>query len=245
LWSNTQENGLAVFALGAYLSKSASGQPYKAVLTGADGRVLFTAGNNEVAVAGPQALAPVQGQPLKLSLEGEGRPYYALTVGGVPLTAPAPKAHKLKLSRAWVMADGRKMPLSTPDEVKESLKVAKGDRVIVEIEVEAVEPFQNLVLVDLLPGGFEIENPRLVPAAENDESEDKSGEDPPSARLELREDRLVIIEPWVKPGLTAYRYTLRAITNGEYTLPATVAEGMYEPDRQAILPAGQVQVTAK
>jgi alpha-2-macroglobulin len=196
-----------------------------------------------VAVAGPQALAPVQGQPLKLSLEGEGRPYYTLTVGGVPRAAPAPKAHKLKLARAWVMEDGRKAPLSTPDEVKESPKVAKGDRVIVEIEVDAVEPLQNLVLVDLLPGGFEIENPRLVPAVENDENKD--GEEAPSARLELREDRLVIIEPWVNPGPNAYRYTLRAVTPGEYTLPATVAEGMYEPDRQALLPTGKVRVTAR
>jgi uncharacterized protein YfaS (alpha-2-macroglobulin family) len=113
----------------------------------------------------------------------------------------------------------------------------------VEIEVNALEPIQNLVLVDLLPGGFEIENPRLIPAAENDENEENGGADP-AARLELREDRLVIIEPWTAPRVTTYRYTLRAITPGEYVLPATMAEGMYEPDRQAILSTGKVRVTA-
>ena len=247
LWSNTQENGLAVFALGSYLSKSASGKPFRASLIGADGLTLFTAGNNDVAVASPQALAPVQDRPLKLSLEGEGRPYYTLITGGVPLAAPMPKAQGLELDRIWIMEDGRKIPLSTAGDTKDSLSVDKGDRVIVEITVTAFESLQNLVLVDLLPGGFEIENPRFVPAAEDQDNEDEieEGDDPPANRLELREDRLVVIAPWITSGKTTFCYTLRAVTPGEYILPPTIAEGMYEPDRQAVLSTGKVIVIAR
>ena len=55
----------------------------------------------------------------------------------------------------------------------------------------------------------------------------------------------MVIEPWITSGVTTYRYTLRAVTPGEYVLPPTIAEGMYEPNRKAILPGGRVRVTAK
>ncbi|MDR2945387.1 MAG: hypothetical protein LBV79_01375, partial [Candidatus Adiutrix sp.] len=96
-WRNTQENGLAVFALGSYLTKSDVGKPYWATLTDAGGREFFKAGPNDVASARPA----VDGKPLKLTLTGQGRPYYSLTVGGVPLTAPEPKSAGLELTRTW------------------------------------------------------------------------------------------------------------------------------------------------
>ncbi len=251
-WRSTQENGMAVLALGGYLSKSGTGKPYEAVLRGADGRELLKVNQNKLATAGPKVLAPAVGRPLTLEIKGEGRPYYSLTVGAVPETAPEPKAADLALSRTWILGDpdnekeAVKHPLSTAGETANILTVAKGDRVTVELVVSADRPLSNLVLVDLLPGGFEIENPRLVPppkAGEGDDEDEDDGPPPPASHLELREDRLVVIEPWLAPGEIRYRYTLRAITPGDYVLPPTVAEGMYEPDRQAILATGRVRVT--
>jgi|GEM_PF-4099805 len=61
-----------------------------------------------------------------------------------------------------------------------------------------------------------------------------------SSRLELREDRLVIIEPWIAGGVQFYQYTMRAVNPGCYILPGTRAEGMYGPERKAILAGGRV-----
>lgn len=245
LWSNTQENGLAVFALGGYLNKSAVGQPYQASLLDTGGRPLFTAGNNDVAVLGPKALSQVLDQELKLKIEGQGRPYYTLTVAGVPLSPPEPKAEKLFLKRTWIMEDESELELSSPDDTAKTISVRKGDRVTVRIRVNSPEAIQNLVLVDLLPGGFEIENPKLIPPSEDADGNesDQAEQAAADSRLEIREDRLVLIEPWIRgSGSRTYFYTMRAITPGEYILPGTMAEGMYEPDRQAILPGGKVQV---
>ena len=241
LWSNTQENGLAVLAMGKYLDKSGLGKPYQATLSGPDGRTIFKAGPADMASAGPKALASGLDKKMNLKIEGEGRPYYTLTIAGVPVEPPPAKAEGIKLSRAWIMGD-RKISLSGQADMSEALVFDKGDRVTVEIEVETAKSIQNLVLVDILPGGFEIENPRLVAPAENDEGENETNETVESTRLEMREDRLVIIEPWIGAGRSKYRYSLRAVTSGDYILPGTSAEGMYEPDRQAVLPTGRVKV---
>ena len=116
----------------------------------------------------------------------------------------------------------------------------KGDRGTGGITVDIPEAIQNMVLADILPGGFEIENPRLVQPSDDEDAEEES--DPEDTRLEMREDRLVIIEAWAGSGRKVYRYRLRAVTSGEFILPGTAVEGMYEPDRQAILPGGRVRV---
>ena len=247
-WTNTQENGWAVLALSAYLVKSGAGEPYRAVLRDPEGRIVFTGDQNQIVALNSEALAGLAGRHLKLEIEGRGRPYHTLTLAGVPLTAPEPSAHKLNLQRTWRLADGQTRRLSTAKDTALPVNVKRGDRIVVELVVEAEEGLQNLVLVDLLPGGFEIENPRFNPAEIPDgrpPAEDQAAEKIPlstSARLELREDRLVLIEPWVEPGARKYLYTLRAVTPGQYALPGAAAEGMYEPDRKAVLAGGRVIV---
>lgn len=242
-WRNTQENGLAVLALGNYLAKSAVGRPYTATVLDNDGRTLLTAGPADTVSVGPKAMAAVQDKPLVLKIEGEGRPYWNLTVAAVPIEAPAPKAEGLTLTRTWIMAEGAEHPLSTPEETAEAIHVAKGDRVTVVLTVKAKEALQNIVLADLLPGGFEIENPRLISEAESADPDNGDDGHVYGSRLEIREDRLIIIEPWLSSnGEAVYRYTMRAVTPGEYILPPTAAEGMYEPDKQAVTAGGKVIV---
>ncbi|MDR1921911.1 MAG: hypothetical protein LBS31_09270, partial [Candidatus Adiutrix sp.] len=251
-WRNTQENGLAVLALSSYLAKSGAGREYVAVLKSADGQTLFRGDQRQLGAVGPKTLAPALGRPLQLEVEGPGRPYYTLTVAAVPLLAPEPKAEKIALERVWILPDGTRRRLSSLEETAPTLTLRQGDRITVELAVSADEPFQNMVLLELLPGGFEIENPNLVqkedgePAAgESADGEPADGQPQGLSRFEMREDRLAIIEPWLSAGQKRpkiYRYSLRAVTVGEYALPPTVAEGMYEPDRQAILAGGRVRV---
>ncbi|MDL2260147.1 hypothetical protein LJB99_04670, partial [Deltaproteobacteria bacterium OttesenSCG-928-K17] len=89
-------------------------------------------------------------------------------------------------------------------------------------------------------------NPRLVqPGDESDEDDDEDEDEDiidDDSRLELREDRLVMIESWLGGGWKRYSYTLRAVSTGDFVLPGTAAEGMYEPNRRAILPGGFVSV---
>lgn len=245
-WSNTQENGLAALALGRYLTKSGLGLPYRVAITDPAGRIIYQGGHRDFKTVGPGMLASALDQKLKIEVEGQGRPYYSLLVGGVPLTPPEPVAENIRLSRVWTLEDETQWPLDDKKDLEKELTVAKGDRVVVTLEVRADEPVQNLVLVDILPGGFEIENPRLVQPEDregeegNDDNDDEEVQY--SSRLELREDRLVIIEPWIAGGVQRYQYTMRAVTTGRYVLPGTLAEGMYEPDRKAILAGGRVTV---
>lgn len=241
-WSNTQENGLAALSLGNYLAKSGTGKPYQATLGLPGGKVILKGDQRETAVAGPNALAQSLETELILSIEGQGRPYCTITASGVPETAPEAKSAGLHLKRIWTLEDGKEINLSKG--LAEPLKVAQGDKIFVTLELSADKSLQNIVLADLTPGGFEIENPRLIPMQSEDGQEIRRHADS-APRLQIREDRLIVIEPWIGGYPTKYSYTLRAVTPGRYIVPPTTAEGMYEPDRQVILPPAQVEVTAK
>ncbi|UQZ91077.1 hypothetical protein C4J81_18370 [Deltaproteobacteria bacterium Smac51] len=232
-WTNTQENGMAVYALATWLKKSGTNQPYTATLTDVHKKTIFTVTDKQIGSAGPKALAAISDGPLNLHMEGKGQAYYTFTVAATPIAAPEPKADFIKLTRTWTLPGDETRDLT---ETFEPIKLKKGDRVNVTITANSLVPLQNMVLADLLPGGFEIENPRLVTPSGEDSSHPSS-----DSRLELREDRLIVIEPYID-GETTYSYTLRAVTSGEYALPPTIAEGMYEPHCQAITSGGKVIV---
>ena len=85
-----------------------------------------------------------------------------------------------------------------------------------------------------LPAGFEIENPRLTGAGE----ENVSG-----VRSEIRDDRLILfIEELRKP--LKWHYSLRAVTEGTFASPQVYAECMYDPGISSVSGGGTITVNA-
>ena len=242
-WRSTQENGLVVLALNSYLQHSKAGAAFSATLENARTEVLGQ-GNEakEISIDG-KSFADKLTNHLKLKITGSGRPFYSLTLSGVPLVAPPPIAQDLYLERNWYHDDGRKISLNTVEDYAKPITVRKGERITVGLKLSSASATQNVVIADLLPGGFEIENPRFQAKDENAEDDlpDETEEDSYGPHMEIREDRLIIVMPQVH-GTYYYSYTMRAIGAGTYHLPQTTAEAMYEPDKKAILPAGRIIV---
>jgi uncharacterized protein YfaS (alpha-2-macroglobulin family) len=229
-WSTTQENGQALWALANYLKRSKTISPYEAVLTDAKGTVLGQGTNEDLStISGPDLIAALA-NPLTLTVKGEGRPWRSLVVSGVPLAAPAPVAKGITLTKTWRVKRlndllGPKIDLT--ESQAEPIRLQRGQRIAVTLRLTAPEPVANVVIADLLPGGLEFDNLGL------DEDQERL------ARAEIREDRLILVIPRLE-GETTFTFTVRAVTTGEFVLPPTVAEGMYEPDKTAILPEGRV-----
>ncbi|MDR1395111.1 MAG: hypothetical protein LBK52_02935 [Deltaproteobacteria bacterium] len=230
-WTNTQENGLALWALANFVRKTRADAPYLAAVASAGGAEIGTATNEDLASWKSRDLVPHLAQPLTITVRGQGRPYYSGYVSGVPLEAPAPVSEGLSLKKSFVFPDGVSRIFSQT-EYPGDLAVNKGQKIKVILDLETKTALQNAVLVDLMPGGLEA-------AAAEDENNNSS------ARMEFREDRLVVILPQLSPGRTQLVYELRAVTNGDYVLPPAAAEGMYQPEKRAILPAGRIKVTEK
>ena len=150
---------------------------------------------------------------LWLVINSEGvRPGSTYKVGG----------NGLSVSRTYRALDGEQV-----DPAAGTLKL--GDLVYVEVELANTSgaTIQNIALVDRLPAGFEIENPRLGRSVKLDWVED--------TELWLvdfqntRDDRVEAFGA-LAPGATKKLvYTVRAVTSGTFTIPPVEAEAMYDP----------------
>jgi hypothetical protein len=116
----------------------------------------------------------------------------------------------------------------------------------VELSITSETPLEHLVIDDLLPAGLEIENPRLNTTASDvarrpqDAPRDNRFQD---ARLDVRDDRLVLIGGLTSAGTGTYLYTTRAVTPGRFVLPPVHAECMYDNGINSIWGAGTFEVT--
>ncbi|MEC9342515.1 MAG: alpha-2-macroglobulin, partial [Pseudomonadota bacterium] len=123
--------------------------------------------------------------------------------------------------------------------------VRQNERLVVVLSVSVFNDWPARILVsDLLPGGFEIDNPRLVKSAELDgfgwltETE--------AAHSEFRDDRFVAALD--HNGGDAREFTLayvvRAVTPGTYSHPAASVEDMYRPELAARTATGFLEIGA-
>jgi uncharacterized protein YfaS (alpha-2-macroglobulin family) len=90
-----------------------------------------------------------------------------------------------------------------------------------------------VVISYLLPGGLELENPRL-----RDEAEQGQEQETPGVRYDVRDDRLLIFVDRLTQ-VTEYRFTMRAVTRGNFAVPPLAAEGMYDPDIRFVGSVGE------
>ena len=283
---NTQENALAVLALGRYMEKTAGArQPFTATVERLDkgGPVaLGSLASGKTPSFGSDKLLPA-GQsappPVKVTLKGQGPEpdkatlHYTWTSTGVPLDAPAAKESGITIMRRWTLADESTRAESWTLDKKGArqrnspeIHVEQGDKITVTLYLEAPNELNNLVITDIAPGGFEIENPSLVPAAEEgsdygnvpeslQEQWTVINDNPPVAglvmlnglrgvRAEMRDDRLILYADTL-PEKSAFTYTLRAVTRGDFTLPPLAVEGMYDTSVRAVTLPGKAVVHKK
>jgi uncharacterized protein YfaS (alpha-2-macroglobulin family) len=105
-----------------------------------------------------------------------------------------------------------------------------------------MRPVQYLVVADLVPAGFEIENPRLESGATPNPAFE-SGLTP--SYLEIRDDRLVAAFDSLDQGEHQFFYVVRAVTPGAYRYPALEAECMYDASIRARTMSTSIEVTAR
>lgn len=152
----------------------------------------------------------------------QGEPLLSLltTTEGFDRTPMTDASNGISLQRRYVNSKG------------EAVATAKlGDVITVELTVQASNEISNVVLVDLLPGGFE-------PVLEkSDQSQPQDG----LTRYERREDRgIFFIDLNGEPQ--TFTYKVRAASRGRFVLPTAAAEAMYNPAINARTGGGNVTV---
>ncbi len=234
-WFITQDAGMAALALGSYLEKTGEKPSAYKVDVRSSGALLAQALKGERLLLAGDALPLDKGAApvLNLSVEGEGSAYCVYTVRGVPMEPPAPFSSDLAIQRIWKDSSGNVIDLSSG-----TARLKKGERVFVELTLKPANPVSDMVLSDLLPGGLEVENPRLVTSSAGAAEESNTGA---GLYIDQREDRLLVFFDQLS-GEVTYKYSMRAVSRGDFVLPPLAAEGMYAPNVNAITASGRVIV---
>ncbi len=118
-----------------------------------------------------------------------------------------------------------------------------------ELRGRVASSVENLLLVDRVPAGFEIENSRLHANVGNPKPSKRwktTGQAEMPDRLELRDDRVLFFKTGRQSGTFAWSYGMRAVFSGKFKQAAAVAEGLYDPESRAFAGGGTViRVEAK
>ena len=225
-WATTQENGVALIALGKYaqfLSKNETDIKGSVFI---DGNLKLDFNSQDGVKLNDRSLI---GKEITIEVTGRGVMYYSWFVDGVPTEEKVEeKDSGLVARRVFLTKEGNPADLN---------KIKQGEILVADITIDPKGEANNMVIEDLLPAGFEIENPRL----ETSQQIDWVKENPmPIDHMDIRDDRLVIFTD--VQDKQHYRYVVRAVTKGEFILPAIRAELMYSPNIFSTSGQGRVKV---
>ena len=168
---------------------------------------------------------------------GSGREQtVTLTTFGVPEKPEPATGNIFQIERLYFTLDGEPVDVSAPE------GVPVGTRMIVVLRVSPIRRVEaRLMVVDALPAGFEIDNPDLLGSADVmafdwlDPLQDVRF-------TQARSDRFLAAVDWQSEDYFELAYIVRAITPGEYHLPAASVEDMYRPEFRAHSDPGTVHI---
>jgi len=213
---NTLDNVAALRALGRF-SAAADG-------AGSDWRGTLSVGDETAEVAaGREARFPIRsGAALAAEVAGTGQLWLRAAVTGRRAADAAESDAGLIVRRRWSKSDGT--PLDTAD-------IRLGDLIAVDVTLRAAgnSPVEDVVIVDPLPAGFEVENTRLAGSLRP--ADDPSDLEP--ERVELLDDRVLIFAR-ARPRTRTLRYHVRAVQVGTFEHAPVQAEAMYEPTKLSV-----------
>ncbi len=150
---------------------------------------------------------------------GKNPIYYALSLSGEPIDVKALPQQGFEIKRAVYTLAGQPVDI-------ENLK--SGELYVVNIKGHRTkEGLHHVLVVDLLPGGFEIENAKID--LRDDQQLSWLGSLTNTSRIEGRDDRFMAAYELGSQNDINAAYMVRAITPGTYSYPPLLCEAMYQP----------------
>ena len=227
-WRTTQDNAFAFLALGKIMKKQADRNYSGTLKLNGEHFADFDATETRYTDAA------WDGARIQLNIEGEGSCYYYWSAFGIQRDSFIEEYEReLQVRRRYFNKDGEELTGT----------FVHGDLIVSEITVKALTAnLENVVVVDMLPTGFEIENPRL---------ESRAGIPWVKAQgfkpdyIDIRDDRLIFFGTFPRQRERKFYYALRAVTQGEFTLPPIAAEAMYDPTKSAVTGSMSIKVVTE
>ena len=226
VYYTTQECAFSFLALGK-MARAANGTNIsydlrangKALASNATGSLSFD--NKELTGGGTVAL----------TTRGNGKLYYFWQVEGVSASGNYKEEDQfIKVRRKFFDRYGKPI---------QGNQFKQNDLIIVQLTLEQAynKTVEQIVITDLLPAGFEIENPRTKEIPGMDWIKDGAT---PTA-LDVRDDRILFFLDLFNTKQTYY-YAVRAVSPGVYQLAPAAADAMYKGEYHSYNGAGSIRI---
>ena len=227
-WGTTQDNAAALCALGKYTRFIARQEAnYSGSVTIGSALIAEFDNTNGARIKN----IDLGNKPVKVSLKGKGTAYYYWSSEGVPEKGEVEEKDKgIKVRRELFTREGKSFNLK---------KIKQGQVVVVDISIDADSIYKNIIVEDLLPAGFEIENARII-TRENTPCLISGSFEPD--HIDIRDDRLLLFTDLPSTKDLHYRYIVRAVTKGKFKLPPISASCMYDPSIVSVNGQGEIIV---
>ncbi|MEO7922450.1 MAG: MG2 domain-containing protein [Chitinophagaceae bacterium] len=224
-WLSTQERAFAFLALGKH-ARAANNST-------ATGEVKVNGKTIAKVDAGQWTgdMKALGGTNVEIVTKGNGRLYYFWQAEGISASGAYKEEDSyLKVRKRFYDKNGKAITTNT---------FKQNDLVIVGITLERSfsTPVENVVITDLLPAGFEIENPRTKEIPGMDWIKDAMT---PTA-LDVRDDRIHFFVDAANNKQTYY-YAVRAVSPGNYKMGPVNADAMYNGEYHSYNGAGIIRV---
>jgi uncharacterized protein YfaS (alpha-2-macroglobulin family) len=232
-WRTTQENLYVVDALATYFRAFEREEPnFHAGVRLAGGELMnemfqgrsFRTASARVPMSD---LIPNTNYPIGISREGQGRLYYTLRMNYYPKGESKAKEEGLSVLKSM---ETQKEPTAAGSNFK------AGTVVKVTLTVIANQARNYVVVEDPLPAGFETINMSFETTGRNlTIPEEEVGKyrwwyANPFRHTEMYDDRVLLFADYLPAGVHTFNYLVRVTSFGDFQMPSTRAEGMYEPE---------------
>jgi uncharacterized protein YfaS (alpha-2-macroglobulin family) len=224
-WLSTQERAFALLALGKHAQ--AANQSTVSAEIKVNGKLIAKVDGGQW-TGDMKALGNNQ---VEIVTKGNGKLYYFWQAAGVSSTGSYKEEDSyLKVRKQFYDRNGK---LITNHTFKQN------DLIVVGITLEKTfnTPVDNIVITDLLPAGFEIENPRTKEIPGMDWIKDAAT----PVALDIRDDRIHFFTDAYNQKQTFY-YAVRAISPGNYKMGPVNADAMYNGEYHSYHGAGIVKI---
>ncbi|MGB5106531.1 MAG: alpha-2-macroglobulin family protein [Candidatus Zixiibacteriota bacterium] len=227
-WYTTQENAFALLALGKVFKQQGSSNYTGTVKIG--GVTVGTLSPDNHNFAGKDWA----GKNVEISITGTGTAYFFWRADGLPAAQKIDEYDRdIQVRRRYLDENGNAI---SNDNIRQ------GDMIVAELTIKALtESVQNVAIADLLPAGFEIENPRLQSRKGIAWIGDKMYQ---PQYMDIRDDRMVIYGDFQANREEKFYYGIRIVSAGKFVAPPVRAEAMYAPMISSVASSGAIEVKA-
>lgn len=227
---STQERAFAFLALGKAAKINADADVTVEIL--ADGKSIGRFTGKDLTFTDEK----LNSASVVLNAAGNGEVYYFWSAEGVKLH------EKVKEEDSFMQVRRTYFSYKTGRKIFDN-RFFQGELIVCKIELTGLERgVENVVITDLIPAGFEIENPRLNPATELTW---KAKNPLQIDYMDVRDDRLLLFTNLQRNRTNQFYYLLRVVNKGVYQLPVIGAEAMYDQEYHSYHGAGVIKILAR